>query len=58
MDINAFWSKLKIQGLMFFHDYIKKEEGNGVEEAINEHKNENWEEVCRPGISIVYKKTE
>ena len=56
MDIESYWFKLKVNGLMFFHDFIAKEEGNGVEEAINEHKNENWLEVCRPGISIVYKK--
>ena len=47
---------MKAGGLIFFHDYIRKESDNGVEEAINEHKDENWLEVCRPGISIVYKK--
>jgi len=54
MDIDAYWPKLKVGGLMFFHDYIKKETDNGVEEAIESKKNEDWEEVCRPGISIVY----
>jgi predicted O-methyltransferase YrrM len=56
MDIEAYWPKLKTGGLCFFHDFIKKETDNGVEEAINEHKNENWLEIARPGISIVYKK--
>lgn len=55
-DIVAYWPKLKPEGLMFFHDFIKKETDNGVEEAINEHKDESWKEICHPGISIVYQK--
>lgn len=56
MDIEAYWPKLRKNGLCFFHDLVKKEEGNGVEEAINDHKDENWIEIARPGISIVYRK--
>lgn len=55
-DIEAYWSKAKVGSLVFFHDFIPKETDNGVEKAINEHKDETWEKVAEPGISIVYKK--
>lgn len=55
-DVESYWSKLKPGGLCFFHDYIAKETDNGVEEAINDHKDETWVEIARPGISIVYQK--
>lgn len=55
-DIKAWWKKVKYNGLVFFHDFIKKEDDNGVEQAINECKTAEWQEIARPGISIVYKK--
>jgi SAM-dependent methyltransferase len=55
-DIEAWWSKVKPGGLLFFHDYIKLEDDNGVAEALEACKNENWEEVEKVGISIVYRK--
>lgn len=55
-DIDAYWSKVKVGGLVFFHDYIKKETDNGVKEAIDSRKDETWEEICYPGISAVYRR--
>jgi len=55
-DIKAWYSKVKQNGIMFFHDFEKLEEVNGVAEAIEENKTLFWQEVSRPGISIVYRK--
>lgn len=57
-DIKHWWPKLKYGGFIFFHDYIDLEQNgtNGVARAIDEMKTEEWEEIERPGISIVFKK--
>jgi SAM-dependent methyltransferase len=55
-DIEHYWPKLKWGGTILFHDFIKLEENNGVEQAINACFNEDWVEIARPGISIVYRK--
>ena len=55
-DIKAWWKKVRYGGLVFFHDYIKKEPDNGVAEAIAESITDEWEKVTEVGISIVFKK--
>ena len=57
-DIKHWWPKLKYGGFIFFHDYIDLEQNgtNGVARAIDEMKTDEWEEIERPGISIVFKK--
>lgn len=55
-DIQAWWKKVRYGGLVFFHDYIKKEPDNGVAEAIAESITDEWEKVTEVGISIVFKK--
>lgn len=58
-DIQAWWPKIAIGGILFFHDYIPHERDtciNGVRAAIEKHKNLAWKELGRPGISIVFKK--
>jgi len=57
-DIKAWWNKIKVGGLVLFHDYVKinPEDDNGVAEAIRDCQDETWEEISRPGISIVFRK--
>lgn len=58
-DVVAWWSKLRAGGFVFFHDYKKSEHdaGNGVAEAIETLSDYfYWEEVDRPGISLVIRK--
>lgn len=55
-DILQWWPKIKAGGLVLFHDYIKKEDNNGVAEAIRDCRDGTWEEVDQPGISIVFRK--
>lgn len=56
-DIEAWWPKVRKGGIVFFHDYEKKQiEDNGVEEAVEESRGRYWKEIERPGISIVFQK--
>lgn len=55
-DIEDWWDKVKVGGIIFFHDFIALEEDNGVAEAIKDSADLFWKEIARPGISIVYRK--
>lgn len=58
-DITAWWPKVRVGGLLFFHDYVPQEHDttiNGVRAAVEKNRTENWLEIARPGISIVFKK--
>lgn len=55
-DIEHYWFKLKYDGLMLFHDYIKLESDNGVKEAIEASITDEWQEIAQVGISIVFLK--
>ena len=55
-DIINYWPKLRNGGIALFHDYVKLEDDNGVEQAINELKTDEWEEIAQVGISIVFRK--
>jgi tRNA A58 N-methylase Trm61 len=59
-DIYYWWSKLKFGGTAFFHDYIDLEQNNtnGVARAIGEMETDEWQEIDRPGISIVFRKVQ
>ena len=59
-DIQAWWPKVKAGGLLFFHDYVPQPHDNyinGVRAAIEKHRMDDWLEIARPGISIVFRKT-
>lgn len=55
-DIEAWWPKVRVGGTVLFHDYVKQEENNGVQEAIESYQDEHWEELDKPGVSIVFRK--
>lgn len=56
-DIKHYWDHVKYGGLIFFHDFLKTHEiDSGVAEAIEQCKTTEWEEVSRPGTSIVFRK--
>lgn len=58
-DIQAWWGKVKDNGVVFFHDYEKPDEyadATGVKAAIKKHQTDKWKELARPGISIVFRK--
>lgn len=57
-DIQLYWPKVKIGGRVLFHDFVDKELNgtNGVAEAIRDSKDEHWQLIATPGISIVFKK--
>lgn len=59
-DIRAWWSKVKVGGTVFFHDYEVPAGGEptGVKNAIEKNRKITWEEISRPGISIVYRRTQ
>jgi hypothetical protein len=56
-DIQAWWSKIKPGGILFFHDYITPEgELTGVFNALHQCITDEWVLLDTPGISAVYKK--
>jgi hypothetical protein len=57
-DIQAWWGRVKVGGTVFFHDYLEPNGtlSAGVYPAVEKFRNESWEELDRPGISIVFKR--
>lgn len=55
-DITNYWPKLRNGGIALFHDYVKLESDNGVEQAIEASITDEWEEIAQVGISVVYRK--
>lgn len=62
-DIKAWWNRVHIGGLVFFHDYLTREDGfNGKGEwergdvalAIELYRDSSWVLVNQVGISVVY----
>jgi len=57
-DIQAWWSKVKTGGIVFFHDYRTPDGqlNEDVRGAIKLFQSDSWVELAQPGISIVFKK--
>lgn len=57
-DATLYWPKLKVGGIMWFHDYIDLEKNgtNGVRQAVEELRNNEWQYMDEPGVSIVFRK--
>jgi predicted O-methyltransferase YrrM len=55
-DIQAWWPLVASGGLVYFHDYVPLEEDNGVKQAIEELKDDTWEELDQSGWGILYRK--
>ena len=62
-DIRAWWPHVVIGGLVFFHDYLQREDGfNGTGEweksdvatAIEDCRDSSWVLVKQVGISVIY----
>jgi methyltransferase family protein len=64
-DIDAWWDKVVVGGVVFFHDYLERPGGfngvgawvqHGVAEAIQSRQTSDWEVLAKPGISYVVRK--
>lgn len=65
LDILGWWPTLVPDGVMFFHDYLEREDGfvgtsfwseGGVAKAIQEHKTDEWVLMRQVGISVAFRK--
>lgn len=55
-DILGWWPKVRVGGIVFFHDYVPLEPDNRVKQAIFDLQDESWELLDFVGISAVYRK--
>ncbi len=58
-DIQAWWGRIKVGGIVFFHDYLETDGSlsSGVYSAVEKFRKESWQELGRLGISIVFRRT-